>query len=131
MPAMNPDSRFIRLKEMFKNNLTPLIFCVLYTAIFSIATILRYETFNAAIMDLGAEMHELFLISRGYLYFFNANGSLSNVSVLAGYFEILYIPLGFIYKVIPHVSFFLILQSFLIGISAFPFYYISRDLLGT
>ena len=130
MPAINPYSRFIRLKEILKNNLTPLIFCVLYTAIFSIATILKYETFNAAIMDLGAEMHELFLISRGYLYFFNANGSLSNVSLLAGYFEILYIPLGFIYKIIPHVSFFLILQSFLIGISTFPFYYISRDLLG-
>ena len=119
-----------RLKEILKNNRTPLIFCILYTAIFSIATILRYETFNSAFMDLGAEMHELFLISKGYLYFFNANGSLSNVNLLAGYFEILYIPLGFIYKIIPHVSFFLILQSFLIGISAFPFYHISRNLLG-
>ena len=119
-----------RLKEILKNNRTPLIYCVLYTAIFSVATILRYETFHAAFMDLGAEMHELFLISRGYLYFFNPNGSLSNVSLLAGYFEILYIPLGFIYKIIPHVSFFLILQSFLIGVSAFPFYCISRNLLG-
>ena len=130
MWAVNLDGKFIRLKEILKNNRTPLIFCILYTAIFSIATILKYETFNAATMDLGAEMHELFLISKGYLYFFNANGSLSNVSLLAGYFEILYIPLGFIYKIIPHVSFFLILQSFLIGISAFPFYYISRNLLG-
>ncbi len=130
MQAINLDGKFIRLKEILKNNRTPLIFCVLYTIIFSIATILRYETFHAAILDLGVEMHALFLISRGYLYFFNPNGSLSNVSLLAGYFEILYIPLGFIYKIIPHVSFFLILQSFLIGVSAFPFYYISRDLLG-
>ena len=130
MQIINLDGKFIRLKEILKNNRTPLIFCILYTGIFSIATILRYETFNAAIMDIGVEMHELFLISKGYLYFFNVNGSLSNVSLLAGYFEILYIPLGFIYKIIPHVSFFLILQSFLIGVSAFPFYYISRDLLG-
>ncbi|MCL4497653.1 MAG: DUF2079 domain-containing protein [Deltaproteobacteria bacterium] len=128
--AINLDSKFNRLKEILENNRTPLIYCVLYVAIFSVATILRYETFHAAIMDLGAEIHELFLISGGYLYFFNPNGSLSNASLLAGYFEILYIPLGFIYKIIPHVSFFLILQSFLIGVSAFPFYYISRDLLG-
>lgn len=120
----------IKLKEIFKKNLTPLIFCVLYTAVFSIATILRYQTFHAAIMDMGAEMHELFLISKGYFYFFNTRGLLSNTSVIASYFEILYFPLGFIYKIIPHVSFFLILQSFLIGISAFPFYYISTDLIG-
>jgi uncharacterized membrane protein len=119
-----------KLKEILKKNLTPLIFCILYTAVFSITTILRYQTFHAAILDMGAEMHELFLISKGYFYFFNTHGSLSKTSVIASYFEILYFPLGFIYKIIPYVSFFLILQSFLIGISAFPFYYISKDLIG-
>lgn len=130
MSATNRSIKFTGLKEIFAKNYIPLIFCVLYMAIFSIATVLRYNTFNASIMDLGAEMHSLFLVSNGYLHFFNANGSESNISVLAGYFEILYIPLGLIYKIIPHVSFFLILQSFLIGIAAFPFYYISKDILG-
>ena len=126
----NRNSQFIRLKEILANNYIPVIFCILYTLIFSIATILKYYTFNASLMDLGAEMHNLFLISKGYFYWFKPNGILTHTSIFAGYFEILYIPLGFIYKIIPHVSFFLILQSFLIGVSAFPFYYISRDLLG-
>jgi len=126
LSATNRSSKFTGLKEIFAKNHVPLIFCILYTVIFSTATILRYDTFNASIMDLGAEIHSLWLISKGYFHFFDLNNTL----LLASYFEILYIPLGFIYKIIPHVSFFLVLQSFIIALSAFPFYYISKEIIG-
>jgi len=126
LSVINKSSNHNGLKEILAKNYVPILFCILYTAIFSIATILRYQTFNASILDLGVEMHTIWLISIGHFNFFQNN----HASLLSGYFEILYIPLGFIYKLIPHVSFFLVLQSFLIGISAFPFYYISRDILG-
>ena len=130
MTTVGKFGNFNRFKKILKNNITPLIFCLLYTAAFSAATILKYDTFNASIMDLGAEMHNLFLISKGCFYWFKPNGVLTHASILAGYFEILYVPLGFIYKIIPHVWFFLILQSFLIGVSAFPFYYIAKEIIG-
>ncbi|RZD16872.1 MAG: DUF2079 domain-containing protein [Candidatus Acididesulfobacter guangdongensis] len=111
--------------KKIEENYPPLVFAVIYTIIFSAATILRYETFHASYMDFGAEMHNIYRIAHGHFMSYG-----THIFYGSGYLEPLYFFLGFLYKIIPHVSLFLILQSFLIGISAFPFYWLYKDIIG-
>ncbi|MHB1663661.1 MAG: DUF2079 domain-containing protein [bacterium] len=113
------------LLKKIKENYTPIVFSIIYTIIFSIATILRYKTFHASFLDLGVEMHVIYRIAHGH---FTSYGT--HIIYGSGYIEPLYFLLGFLYKLIPHVSFLLILQSFLIGISAFPFYWLYKEIIG-
>ncbi|MHB8292948.1 MAG: DUF2079 domain-containing protein, partial [bacterium] len=71
-------------------------------------------------------MHVIYRIAHGH---FTSYGT--HIIYGSGYMEPLYFFLGFIYKIIPHVSFLLILQSFLIGISAFPFYWLYKEIIGS
>ncbi len=113
------------LLKKIEENYTPLVFSIIYTVIFSIATILRYKTFHSSFFDLGVEMHVIYRIAHGH---FTQYGT--HILYGSGYMEPLYFFLGFIYKIIPHVSFLLTIQSFLIGISAFPFYWLYKDIIG-
>jgi uncharacterized membrane protein len=114
-----------KIKEILKDNYTPLVFCIIYTAIFSAATILRYETFHSSFMDLGVEMQAIYDIANGHFTYYK-----SNIIIGSSYIEPFYFIMGLLYKLAPHVSFFLILQSFAIGISGFPFYWIYKKLIG-
>ena len=122
---LNNAVKNMKFSKKIKENYPPLVFALIYTIIFSTATILRYETFHSSFFDLGVEMHVIYRIAHGHFMSYG-----TNILYGSSYIEPLYFFLGFLYKIIPHVSFLLILQSFLIGISAFPFYWLYKEIIG-
>jgi len=104
---------------------------IIYTIIFSYATILKHYAFRSFAWDLGIASQSLWTtISNGSLFyytpelFFNLSGS---------YFGLHFSPIMFlllpIYATYPAPETLLVFQSFILGLGALPLYWFARDSL--
>ena len=93
----------------------------------SFLSILRYESYNAAILDLGYMSQAIWSASKGDLLLVSYPQGVQ--SRLNGHSEIIYFLIALVYKILPDPKTLLILQSLLYVSGAIPLYLLALEKL--
>ena len=88
------------------------------TLIYSLLDLLRYQSYNAGVYDLGVASQILYGVTHGQLNF---------KDVVAN--KLIYIPMGFLYSIDPNPVFLQYFQAFFLSLGALPVYLISGEKL--
>ncbi len=104
------------------------IYIAVYTVVFTLFSLLRYENFYTSNWDLGINMQELWTTTHGKLLWDSADyesaAVVSHLEVHTTYIALLFaIP----YELLPSPVFLFTVQSFMISLTTVPLYLISRN----
>ena len=113
-------SKLMKHKELF------LIFILAFVVLGSLS-ILRYEGYNAAILDLGYMSQAVWSASQGDLLLVSYPQSIQ--SRLTGHSEIIYFVVAILYKFFPDPKTLLLIQSFLYASAIIPLYFLAVEKL--
>jgi uncharacterized membrane protein len=100
---------------------------IIYAALMSYFSFLRYTDFYTSNWDLGIAMQSLWTNTHGYLLYesgdYESFGVLSFLQVHSTYIAI---PISYIYGIYPSPLLLFIIQSIFVTLSVVPIYYISK-----
>jgi uncharacterized membrane protein len=103
------------LKRLSPSTWIALGLVLLYTAVFSLITILNYRTFHYSAFDLGVNAQGMWLLSHGEAY-----SSIRGMNYLGEHLWLLIVALIPIYRLAPSIETLLVLQSLGLAIGAVP-----------
>jgi uncharacterized membrane protein len=107
------------------------VMAVLYTGLFSYASIVRWASYHGTLFDLGIMIQTFYNTSQGEILAESVNlGTLLSRFWLA-HWEFIYIPLTLFYKLVPRPETLLVLQSLFLAAGAFPVFWLAKKHLGS
>lgn len=102
----------------------------LYIVIFTILSFLRYLSFTANALDLGTFLQPLSNTMRGnFMEYTSINYPFYEKCRFGNHLELIYLPLAIFIHLVKGPYLFLLIQTFILGISAFPLYRITVRVL--
>lgn len=93
-----------------------------YTLIIGAWAVNRFMSFNATFWDLGLMTQAIWNTAHGRILHESVNLGYSVSRLAMAHWELIYLPLAAIYRVIPSVSLLLYVQSFVLACGAIPIY---------
>lgn len=94
----------------------------LYTSIIGAWAVNRYMSFNATLWDLGLMIQAIWNTSHGRILHESVNLGYSVSRLAVAHWELIYLPMAAIYRLIPSISMLLYIQSFVLACGAIPIY---------
>jgi len=102
------------------------VMMLVYTMVFSYASILRYASFNGTLFDLGIMIQTLYNTSHGHLLVESVNLGTPVTRFWLAHWEFIYLPLALIYKIVPRPETILVLQTAFLALGALPVYLLAK-----
>jgi uncharacterized membrane protein len=119
--------RLIRKKS---DILLILLFVAAYNISVDTYCLRRYWSYNAGAFDFGIAVQTMWNTSRGDLLWESVNMGMPASRFWNGRWEIIFIPIGWMYRIISKPEFLLVLQTFIISLGILPVYALSKVVLG-
>lgn len=114
-----------------KNDLLIIVlFMVVYNLSVDFYCLRRYRSYNAGAYDFGIAVQTLWNTARGDLLAESVNMGRPASRFWNGRWEIIFIPIGWLYGFVAKPEFILVLQTFVISLGIMPVYALSLKILG-
>lgn len=101
----------------------------IYIIVFSVLSILKYESFAASVYDLGIMIQTIWNTSKGWILQESINMGYPMMRFWMAHWEFIYLPVALIYKIFPSPYTILIIQTIVIALGALPVYWLAREKL--
>ncbi|UCE06309.1 MAG: DUF2079 domain-containing protein [bacterium] len=102
-----------------------------YTLIIGTWSANRYMSFNATIWDLGIMTQAIWNTAHGRILHESVNLGFSASRLAVAHWELIYLPLAVIYRIIPSTPLLLYIQSFILAFGVIPIYKFARQKLSS
>ncbi len=99
---------------------------IIYIIAFSYLSILRYRSYQTGAYDLGTMIQVIWNTSKGWLLQDSINMGYPMTRFWMAHWEFIFIPIAFIFKIVPHAYTILILQTVVVALGALPLYWIGK-----
>lgn len=93
-----------------------------YTLIIGTLAVNRFMSFNATFWDLGLMLQAIWNTAQGRILYESVNLGFSASRFTMAHWELIYLPLAIIYRIVPSVPLLLYTQSFVLACGAIPIY---------
>lgn len=121
-------TRQLQIYSFMKNRLI-YFFMAVYFCIFSISSIVKYNAYNLAMVDLGRMDQVIWNILQGRFFFGTVESG--NMCRLSMHCEFIYLLIAPLYLLYSSPKTILVLQSLIVSLGALPIFWLTREKIGS
>jgi len=107
-----------------------LIAMALYVVVVGSLSVRRFDSYDADMFDLGIMEQTIWNTSHGRILNESVNLGFPRSRIWSGRWELIYLPIAVLYRLLPHPFTGLLFQTLLLAMGAIPVYLLARDRLG-